>query len=527
MAARGGQAGWSGDGRVSLASVAPVLGGYENPGPVIQLLQRLAPEQGGALWIGLLVTLLVAFDYRRPFSPRNFGLALLLLPAVPLIDIMQWGYHTYKGDRESEKLLGIAFDVLMAVTGVVVLWGLALAFRPGRTSFAFNIPAPALRTLVVVLLLLSAIVTLSRAGEDAGPYTSLGARRWLETGILPYGDPKLRGTNTEGPEVKTPGHGAAATYGPLLFVAHIPFHYLTGAAWNPPDATPMDQSYRRPPDVATRLTCLAFHLVLVAALYAILRGLGGSATALGGLALYLAHPCVLGLGSRAIDGLGPNPCYICGLAFISHVAPTALTVTALACHRRPFVAGLCLAAGAGLLFFPAFFFPAFLGWYFWRRQGAARFLGGFALGGALIVALVVAFTPELDGKGPIKLFLESTLEHQEGTGPSAYGRSYFSFWHPYDGWKATLQRPVFGSGSTFKPTFLGFIALCGLSFFLARGRTVAQLAGILAMLAAAIQIWKTHAGGTYVEWYLPFLLVAWIGARPAAPAPPAPSTPSA
>ena len=34
---------------------------------------------------------------------------------------------------------------------------------------------------------------------------------------------------------------------------------------------------------------------------------------------------------------------------------------------------------------------------------------------------------------------------------------------------------------------------------------------ITAMLAAGIQLWQSHAAGTYVEWYYPFLLIALIG----------------
>ncbi len=52
-----------------------------------------------------------------------------------------------------------------------------------------------------------------------------------------------------------------------------------------------------------------------------------------------------------------------------------------------------------------------------------------------------------------------------------------------------------------------YVAFCAVSFFLARGRTVAQFALLVAALAAAIQLYKTHAGGTYVGWYLPFLLI--------------------
>ena len=34
------------------------------------------------------------------------------------------------------------------------------------------------------------------------------------------------------------------------------------------------------------------------------------------------------------------------------------------------------------------------------------------------------------------------------------------------------------------------------------------------MISAAVQLWKSHAAGTYVEWYLPFLLIALLAAIP-------------
>ncbi len=59
-----------------------------------------------------------------------------------------------------------------------------------------------------------------------------------------------------------------------------------------------------------------------------------------------------------------------------------------------------------------------------------------------------------------------------------------------------------------KPTFLVFALAALAAFFVARGRNAAQFAGLIAALCVGIQLYKTHAAGTYVEWYLPFLLIA-------------------
>src|SRR4029077_13367064 len=69
-----------------------------------------------------------------------------------------------------------------------------------------------------------------------------------------------------------------------------------------------------------------------------------------------------------------------------------------------------------------------------------------------------------------------------------------------------------------KPLFLGLAALSILGFFLARNRRPAQLAFLLAAIAAAVQLWKTQATGTYVEWYYPLLLIGIFADRPTAAA---------
>jgi hypothetical protein len=107
--------------------------------------------------------------------------------------------------------------------------------------------------------------------------------------------------------------------------------------------------------------------------------------------------------------------------------------------------------------------------------------------------------------------LESTLEHQEGFSSDQYGMSPFSFWGNFPSLAAFWQEPLIGTTSVFKPTFLLFASYCMAAFFLARQRSRIELALLLASLAAALQLWKTHAAGTYVEWYYPFLLIGLLG----------------
>ncbi len=457
-------------------------------------LDLFAPDQGGALWIGVLVTFLVFGDWARPWSRRNLSLAGLFILAPFLINVMRW-----EGDR-----LAFAFTAIFLITGSYAAWGVILAHRWRPIEWRTTIPNKGLWALLAALLVMNLAVTFGRPPDDAGFYSNLGANRWAETGVLPYGDPGLKGPDA-------PAYGAAATYGPLLYAAHVPFQWLLRTHRNDPSLDPGDPAYVRPPVAATQLTCFALYLLGLFALFMLVERRSGLPLALGCVAVYAASPYLVGLGSE-----GP---VVTGLRFISHIAPVTVILLALLSIEKPVVAGVLLAVAAGILFYPIFLFPLWLGYYVWRREGAAFFTTGYALTGAAIALVVLAFTPSLGGEHPFSLLLESTFLHQEGTGLREYGSSSFGFWGTHPTLASILHSPLLGSTSLTKPTFIGFALFSLGAFFLARGRTVPQLAGLIAALCAAVQIWKSHAGGTYVEWYLPFLLIALFAqsTRPEAP----------
>lgn len=479
-----------------------------------EVLEAVVPNPAAALWIGILIAFVLFGDAAALRSPRNLALAGVLLLAPGLLHVMEFGQ---KGRGTAPPL----FTLLFLCTAGYAAWSFALSRGRGIPGWRPNLSRSGLQALLAFVVALDVAVVLGRRPDDAGIYSNLGARRWAETGTIPYADPKLKG-----PEA--PGYGAAATYGPLLYAAHLPFQLALRVPVNSPEATPRDRpptdaapdapGYQSPTVLATKLACLTFLLAGLAGLFLIVRRLAGEDFALAAVILYAGSPYVLGLGGERF--------VIGGLAFISHIAPSAVLLLAFAALHRPFLSGLLMACAAGVLFWPAFLFPLWFGWRAWRREGALRFAAGFALAGLAIGAVVVyyAHAPALDA---IRLFLESTLEHQEGVGTREYGASTFSFWGTHPRLAAVLQQPLFGTTSLFKPMFLAFAALCVAAAFWARGRTVPQLAALTAMLAAAIQLWKTHATGSYVEWYLPFLIIALLGAVPGdrAPAAPAPGRP--
>ncbi len=454
-----------------------------------EVLEAFVPNPAASLWIGVLIAFVVLGDATALRSGRNLALAGVLLIAFALLHALEFG-------RPGRGTAAPLFTVIFLCTAGYAGWSFALSRGRGVPDWRPNLSRTGLKALLALVLALDVAVVLGRRPDDAGIYSNLGARRWAETGTIPYADAKLKGPDA-------PAFGAAATYGPLLYAAHLPFQLLLRVPANPPDATPKDLSYRWPDALATKLACLTFFAAGLAGLFLIVRRLAGDDLALAAVILYAGSPYVLGLGGEKF--------LIGGLAYISHIAPSAVVLLAFAALRRPALSGLLLACAAGVLFWPAFLFPLWFGWRAWRREGALPFAAGFALTGLAIAALVVYYTHAPAGDA-IRLLLQSTLEHQEGVGLREYGASTMSFWGTHPALAAIFQHPLFGTTSLFKPMFLGFAALCLAAALWARGRTVPQLAALTAMLASAIQLWKTHATGSYVEWYLPFLLIALLGA---------------
>ncbi|HTL05533.1 MAG TPA: hypothetical protein VL241_07275 [Gemmatimonadales bacterium] len=453
------------------------------------LLGTYLPDAGGAIWLGLLVALLLFGRFERPLSARNLALLGLLASAPLLNDIGRWDVSTHT--RIAPLWWTALFLILLGHT----IWSLVLASARPRAAWQPNLPGKALPVIGAILITMNVLTGLGKRPEDAGIYISIGTQRWLETGTLPYGDPQLAG-----PEAM--GRGGAATYGPVLYLSHIPLVLATGGAHNPPDATVRSPAYTRPSTLGPKLVAILFHLGGLLGLFLVVRRIAGSGPAWGAIILYCSMPYLAGLDA----GHGS----IAGLRFVSHIAPSALMLLALASASRPFLSGLWFAASAGALFYPVFAFPAWFAWRVWRKDRPFRFLAGAAVGGLAIAALVIVFMP---GHGPvdaIRTFLQAVIEHQEGTDPRDYGTSLFGFWGTHPGLAGVFHTPLLGGSPFTSPIFLIFLGCCALACWLVRNGTLATLAAASAAVAAAVQLWKTHGGGTYIEWYLPFLIVALV-----------------
>lgn len=441
--------------------------------------------QGLTLATALVVILVAGWPARR--SESTLGDLLLLFAAgVPLFGVMRFFDHLR--DPAYLWLLDAVFASVMALGLAVAVRATVLAVRHGSAPLEPRARGTVLGVLLAVLLAGNIALALQRPPDDAGWFVNLGGQRLRERGLLPYGDPLLTGT-------------PAAAYGPLMYVAHVPFQVaLTPQSPNPaaPDNPELGEGsrYYLPPMRATQLCAVTFHLAGGLALFVFVRRRTSLRTALATAALYC--------GSLAVLGVGGQEYSVAGITFISHIAPASMTLVALALLHRPVAAGIALVAAAGLGFYPALFGPIWLGYYWRDRQARIRFALGCAVTAAALLAFVLSASRGTEEHSRVQTILADTLGHH--TDPSGYGRSPFGFWGQRPGWRDWAMRPVVGGNSLTSPVWLALLAYVGFASMLATRRGPAALALLSAVVALGFALVKPHATGTYLAWYYPLML---------------------
>jgi hypothetical protein len=450
-------------------------------------LRHLLPSQGGVLWLSLLVTLVVAFDFDRLGNPRNLDLVLLQALALSMFEIMR--FFRVLGDAVYVQLMDWVFIAIFALNALLIARALWRVAHPAGTPWRPAIRLKPLIAVALVMLACDTMIALVREPDDVGFFVNLGAQRLRERHEMPYGDPLLTGS---------PG----AAYGPLLYVAHLPFQLAL--APHPLNAESIDRpalgaaaTYNLPPPLATKLCTIAFHLIGVFALFVAARRLAGRDAAWALVALYC--------GSAFVLGIGGEDYFIGGMTYISHIAPTATTLVAFALLPVPWLSGVALALAAGVGFYPAFMAPAWLGYYWTRASSRREFLLGFLPTCIAIGLAVLRMSRPAGGRGLVGTIVFDTFGHH--TDPAHYGFSPFSFWGQRGGIRGWFNSPLVAHSSFTTPFLLVFVAFAAGSFWIARRRAPHHLALVASTIAIGSSLQKIHPTGTYVAWALPFLLI--------------------
>lgn len=464
----------------------------------LRFLDAISPSEAGAIWLALVVALVIGVDAARWRSPRHLDLLLLLLPGALLFHSL--GFFGTLQQPGYAQLLDWVFRAVFLANLALLVRALWRAQRPLVEPWQPGLPVQPLVALAALLLFLNIVIALVRPPDDAGFFINLGAQRLRERALLPYGDPLLDGS-------------AGAAYGPLMYVAHVPFQWLfdpwTSNAASPDLLTLGGASpYLLPSDLATKTCTITFHLVGVLALWIAARRLAGERIAWALVALYC--------GSLAVVGVGGEVDMVMGISFASHMLPTSAVLAAFALLPRPFWAGVALGIGAGFGFYPALMAPAWVGYFWHDRRSLVRMLAGFAVVGLAILALVLLLSRPASGMSIIGTFLQDTFGHHSD--PLTYGRSPFGFWGQKGPLRAWLMQPLAGGSGFTSPAFLAFLVFVGGTFFATRRRGIAALALASGAVAIAATLIKIHATGTYLAWSYPLLLLGhFAGPPPARP----------
>ena len=169
---------------------------------------------------------------------------------------------------------------------------------------------------------------------------------------------------------------------------------------------------------------------------------------------------------------------------LDHLIPGVLIIWAVALHRRPLFAGLCLGGAASLVFHPIFLVPLWCS-YYWKR-GLFRFLIG-TVGIILVFYLLLLFSPREFG---------------------SYGEQWLNMVGANN---LTLHAPD-GLWEDFPPIYripimvVFFIYCIGVVFWPSR-KHLATLMSCSVVILISLQFWQAHQGGLYMAWYLPLLIV--------------------
>lgn len=202
-----------------------------------------------------------------------------------------------------------------------------------------------------------------------------------------------------------------------------------------------------------------------------------------------AQSATMGMASVLLYLLLPYTAY--HLTDLDHVVPAMLLVMALAFYRWPLAAGTCMALASCLSFFPLLLIPLWMSFY--RKAGWLRFI--FPLLLALFIVMVLLMSDQR-----LQVGLQQALDRPE-----------WQAWRFSD--KPTAEGLWTGYSLHYAyrlPLFIGYFVLVVASLFWPSPKTLGHLVSWSATLVIGVQFWYADAGGIYVLWYLPLLIMLML-----------------
>jgi len=422
-----------------------VLELWSGPQVAWVLARGYEPSAGGKVLNSAYVWLPLCLLFLAPFFDPRRPLRLLHLDLLVMLGFGLSQYFVNRGELDLSVPLVYPFLAYLLVR--LLLAGFRPRERRGRL-----VPVIPMRVLAIGLILLLAFrVTLNVTDSsvtDIGFASVIGADRILK-----------------GKELYTDNSTHGDTYGPINYVAYVPFEQLF----------PFTGSLDKVP--AAQAAALTFDLLTVLGLFVLgarmRRGREGKAFGLALAFAWTAYPySTYVLQGNTNDSLVALLVVCALLAFTSAPARGALLGLATAAKFAPLALAPLFAAGSGER----------------RPVGVARFGGFLAL---VVAASVLAYLPD----GGLREFYNATLGFQIGRD------SPFSLWglHPS---LAPVQTVL----------TLAAAGLAAALFFVPRRRDLRQVAALAGAVTVALQLAATHWFYFYLVWIAPLALIAVLGA---------------
>jgi glycosyl transferase family 87 len=396
------------------------------------------------VWLPLCLLFVAPF-----FDPRR-PFRMLHLDLVVLL--AGFGVsHFFFNKAEIGTSVPLVYPVLLYLLVRMLFAG----FRPRRTGERLVPYAPVAYFVVAIVLLTGFRVGLDvvdgKVG-DVGYASAVGAWR-VQHGKPLYADSGKKDEHFD-------------TYGPVNYLAYVPFVKLV-----PPYDKVQAEDFKPAATVAT----VTFDLLTIVGLFLLGGRLRrGRAGRMLGLALaygWVAYPYTLfPLMSNTNDTLVSMLLVFALLAITSAPARGALTALAAAAKFAPIALAPLFATGRGES----------------RSRSWSSFTFIFV---AVAAGLLLPFIPNV--QGGFETFWSQTIGFQ------LTRSSPFSIWgqNPSLDWLLTIVK-------------LGAAALAVLVAFVPRQRTSAQVAALGAAVVIAAQAIAVHWFYLYIDWFVPFLLVA-------------------
>lgn len=401
------------------------------------------------VYLSSLLTIGLFFKFSRFWSIRNLDLIGLILFAPGLL-LVEEGLQT-----KSLSLQHAGYIWLFVISGLFVIRLLVDPLMVRRPLLEPNLSVGGMTFIGISLLLflMANVVNSKPTGDDLA-----GAK----------GADQVRARETTKPNDRSlVSHGPGYPLLHMLPILSTQMLFIEDAARE----TQQERDMRREVIyIATaRTMAILSHMAIVFGMVLIgYRHFDNIKTGIAAATLYLMLPYTAQLTGR-----------------VDHVLPGALLVWAVQAYRRPLISGMLIGLAMGVIYYPVFLLPLWIGFY-WQR-GLLRFAIGVLLTLAILVGSLALTSDDWH------MFVAQT--QQMFSFPRLGPNEAEGFW-------SQLIDPVYRI-----PVLAAFLALCGSLALWPAQKNLGTLISCSAAVMLGTQFWHARGGGLYMAWYLPLLLL--------------------